>query len=42
MGAVVGPDDVERALTVVHERSLGAWVMGEVVAGAGDATLVDP
>jgi phosphoribosylformylglycinamidine cyclo-ligase len=42
MVAVVGPDDVERALTVVHERSLGAWVIGDVVAGAGDATLVDP
>jgi phosphoribosylformylglycinamidine cyclo-ligase len=41
MVAVLGADDVDPALAIVHERSLGAWVIGEVVAGDGDAALVD-
>ncbi len=41
MVAAVASADVETTLAIVHERALGAWVIGEVVAGRGDALLAD-
>ena len=40
MVAVVSADAADAAVELLHERGLGAWVGGEIVAGAGGAQLV--
>ncbi|MBB2912392.1 phosphoribosylformylglycinamidine cyclo-ligase [Streptosporangium becharense] len=37
MAAIVGPDAVDPALALLAERGLPAWVLGEIVAGDGQA-----
>jgi phosphoribosylformylglycinamidine cyclo-ligase len=39
MVAVVAPDDADRALSLLAERDLPAWVIGEIMAGNGEARL---
>lgn len=39
MVAVVGHDDVDRALAVLMARQVPAWVLGEVVHGRGEVRL---
>ncbi|HLU95245.1 MAG TPA: phosphoribosylformylglycinamidine cyclo-ligase [Thermobifida alba] len=39
MAAIVAADSVERALSVLAERNVPAWVLGSVVPGSGRATL---
>ncbi|HEX6446176.1 MAG TPA: phosphoribosylformylglycinamidine cyclo-ligase [Streptosporangiales bacterium] len=39
MLAVVGADDVDRALAVLVGRKVPAWVAGEIVAGGGEVRL---
>ncbi|MQA87902.1 MAG: phosphoribosylformylglycinamidine cyclo-ligase [Streptosporangiales bacterium] len=40
MVAMVAGDDADRALAVLRERRVPAWVLGKVVPGAGAARLV--
>ncbi len=40
MVAVVGADDIDRALALLISRHVPAWVMGQIVPGAGSARLV--
>ena len=40
MVAVLAAADVDRALALLTARHVPAWVLGEVVAGTGDAVLV--
>lgn len=39
MVAVVAADDTDRALCLLADRALPAWVMGEITAGSGQALL---
>jgi phosphoribosylformylglycinamidine cyclo-ligase len=39
MAAIVGRDDVDRALALLIGRHLPAWVAGEIVDGSGTARL---
>jgi phosphoribosylformylglycinamidine cyclo-ligase len=39
MVALVGSDDVDRALAILTARHVPAWVAGEVVAGTGEVVL---
>ena len=41
MVAALPPGAVGAALDIVHGASLGAWVIGDVVAGDGGVALVD-
>ncbi|MQA02083.1 MAG: phosphoribosylformylglycinamidine cyclo-ligase [Streptosporangiales bacterium] len=40
MLAVLGQDDVDRALAILVGRKVPAWVGGEIVAGSGDVQLL--
>ncbi len=40
MMAVVTPDDTERALAFLRNRGVDAWIVGEVVEGTGNVTMV--
>ncbi|MFC7326370.1 phosphoribosylformylglycinamidine cyclo-ligase [Marinactinospora rubrisoli] len=39
MVAVVAPDSVERALALLTERGLPAWIMGSVTSGTGEVRV---
>ena len=39
MVAVVAPGDADRALGLLADRGLPAWIIGEITAGAGSARL---
>jgi phosphoribosylformylglycinamidine cyclo-ligase len=39
MVAVIGPEDADRALRLLAERGLPAWVIGQITAGSGGVRL---
>ena len=40
MVAVVAADDADRALRMLAERQVPAWVLGDITPGTGTARLV--
>jgi phosphoribosylformylglycinamidine cyclo-ligase len=40
MMAVIAADDSERAVAFLRNRGIDAWVVGEVVEGTGNVTMV--
>ncbi|MGH3391245.1 MAG: AIR synthase-related protein, partial [Actinomadura sp.] len=39
MVAIVAAESVDAALTLLHDRAVPAWVLGEIVSGSGNAHL---